>query len=106
MISAPRSARTCVPNGPAPNCETVKILTPSSGGRAISVRELALAEGRVVLLGNEHFSRVGADGVAPLIGADRLDAHDPAIAAARRDQLEHGAPRVERVPDEGGLLVL
>src|SRR5262245_44810280 len=106
MISAPRSARTCVPNGPAPNCDTVRIRTPSSGARVISVRDLALAERRLVLLRHQHLSRVRADRVAALVGPDRFDTDDPAIALARRDQLEHRAPRVERVPDEGGLLVL
>src|SRR4029453_4234297 len=103
MISAPRSARTCVPNGPAPNCDTVRMRTPSSGARDMSVRELAFAERRGVLPRHQHLSRVRADGVAALIGPDGLDAHHATIALARGDQLEHRAPRVERVPDEGGL---
>src|SRR5215831_12924266 len=50
MISAPRSASTWVPNGPAPNWETARTRTPSSGGLAMSVGKLARAEGGVVLL--------------------------------------------------------
>src|SRR5262245_41045254 len=106
MISAPRSASTWVPKGPAPNCDTARILTFSSGARAMSVGELALAEGRVVLHGHEDLAGVRADGVAALIDADGLDRDDSPVSSAGRGQLEHGAPRVERVADEGGLLVL
>src|SRR2546422_11754981 len=35
MTSAPRSASTWVPKGPAPNCETASTRRPSSGGRLI-----------------------------------------------------------------------
>src|SRR5512147_1040647 len=106
MMSAPRSASTWVPKGPAPNCDTARIRTPSSGGRAISVGQSALAEGGVALLGHEDFPGVRADDFAPLVEALGGDGDDAAVALARLPHLEHAGARVEGVADEGGLLVL
>src|ERR1700752_181923 len=103
MMSAPRSASIWVPNGPAPNCETARMRTPSSGGRGMSVGEPALAEGGVVLPGNEHGAGIGAHGFASLVDALGRDRHDAAVALARLSQREHAALRVEGVADEGRL---
>ena len=64
-----------------------------------------LPQGGVGALGDEHLPDVGADGVAPLVRADRLHGHDAAIALPGLPQLEHPAPRVQSVADERGLLV-
>src|SRR5436309_5938611 len=106
MTSAPRSARTCVPKGPAPNWETARMRTPSSGGRVMSVREPAFAEGGVILPGHEDLSRIGAHLLAPLIVRGGLDGHDAPVALSRLPQLEHAAPRIQGVAEAGGLLVL
>src|SRR5262245_43885985 len=106
MISAPRSASTWVPKGPAPNWDTARMRTPSSGGRGMSVREPAFAERGVVLPGHENLPRVGAHLLASLVGCGRLHRDDAAIALLRLAELEHPARGVQRVADEGGLLVL
>src|SRR5215470_11158611 len=106
MTSAPRSARSWVPKGPAPNCDTARIRSPSSGGRAISVGEPALTEGGVVLLGHEDLSRVGAHGFASLVRPQSLNGDDAAVALLRLAHLEHAGLRVECIADEGRLLML
>src|SRR5512145_2363384 len=105
MTSAPRSASTCVPKGPAPNCDTARMRTPSSGGRLMSVGEPALAEGRVVLLGDEDLASVGAYLVTALIRRMRFHGDDAAVALARLPQRHDTRVRVEGVADERGLLV-
>src|SRR5215475_7651102 len=106
MISAPRSASTWVPNGPAPNWETARTRTPSSGGLAMSVGKLARAEGGVVLLRHENLAGVGADLLAALVARGGLHGDDAAVALLRLAQLEDAALRVQGVADEGRLLVL
>src|SRR5258705_10434658 len=106
MMSAPRSASIWVPNGPAPNCDTARMRTPSSGGRVMSGREPALAEGGVVFPGDEHGAGIGAHGFASLVHALGGHRNDAAVALARLPQREHAALRVESVADEGRLLVL
>src|SRR5262252_6456512 len=106
MISAPRSARTCVPKGPAPNWETARMRTPSSGGLAMSVGKLAVAEGGVVLLRDEDLAGVGAGLLAALIARGGLHGDDAAVALLRLAQREDAALRVQGVADEGGFLVL
>src|SRR5215813_9282596 len=105
MISAPRSASTWVPNGPAPNWETARTRTPSSGGLAMSVGKLAIAEGGVVPLRHEDLAGVGADLLATLVARGGLHGDDAAVALPRLAQLEDAALRVQGVADEGGLLV-
>src|SRR5262245_970010 len=112
MTSAPRSASTWVPNGPAPNCETARMRTPCrgaarlSGSRSvISVRERAFAERGMVLLRHQHLARVAAHPLAALVDPDGLDGDDPAVALARLPQLDHGALGIERVADERRVLV-
>src|SRR5258705_1724406 len=106
MMSAPRSASIWVPKGPAPNWDTARMRSPSSGGRVISVGEPPLAERRVALLRNEYFPGIRAHGLAALV--DPLGGHrdDAAVALARLPQREHAALRVEGVADECRLLVL
>src|SRR5215831_20408821 len=94
MISAPRSASTWVPKGPAPNWETARTRTPSSGGRAMSVGKLARAEGGVVLLRNEDLAGVGADLLAALVARGALHGDDPAVALLRLAELEDATLRV------------
>src|SRR5207247_2535848 len=69
-------------------------------------REPAFAEGGVILPGHEDLSRIGAHLLAPLIVRGGLDGHDAPVALSRLPQLEHAAPRIQGVADEGGLLVL
>src|SRR5207247_4414544 len=106
MISAPRSARTWVPKGPAPNWETARMRTPSRGGLAMSVGELAFSERGMSLLRHEDLPRVGADLIPTLVRSCRLDGDNAAIALLRLPQLEHAAAGVQGVADEGGLFVL
>src|SRR5712692_6377489 len=113
MISAPRSASTWVPKGPAPNCETARMRTPSSGGRfnpgcgsLMSIGQLAQAEGGVVLLWHEHLARIRAYLLAALVERGGLHSYHAPVALARLVKLEHAALRIERIADEGGLLVL
>src|SRR6266851_3852230 len=106
MISAPRSASTWVPKGPAPNWETARMRTPSRGGLAMSVGKFAFSERGVALLRHEDLSRVGTDLVSTLVCRDRLDGDDAAVALLRLPQLPHAAHGVQRVADERGLLVL
>src|SRR5712692_12115001 len=106
MTSAPRSASIWVPNGPAPNWETARIRSPSSGARLMSVGQPTLAEGGVALLGDQDGSRIGADCFASLVHAQGLHRDDTAVALTRLPQLEDPAPRVECIADEGGFLVL
>src|SRR6266571_6077910 len=106
MISAPRSASTCVPKGPAPNWVTARMRTPSSGGFAMSVGKLPFSQGGVVFLGHEDLARIGADLVSALVGPDGLHGDDAPVALLRLPQLQHAAHGVQRVADEGGLLVL
>src|SRR5215475_8340167 len=106
MTSAPRSASIWVPKGPAPNWETARIRTESSGGRLMSVGQTPLAEGGVVLPRHENLASIGADDLASLIEPVGLHRDDPAVALPGLPQLEHPAPRVEGVADEGRLLVL
>src|ERR1700675_2490504 len=111
MTSAPRSARTWVPKGPAPNWETARIRTPSSGGRRLadtegepgsvmSVGQLALTQRGMVLLRDEDMARIGTHLVPSLVGGNGLDGHDPAIAALGLPQRVHRAARIERIADE------
>src|SRR5512138_3637108 len=100
MMSAPRSASIWVPKGPAPNCDTARTRTPSSGGRAMSVGQPALAEGGVALLRHQDLAGVRADDLAPLVEALGGDGDDAAIAPARLPQLQHAGARVEGVADE------
>src|SRR5215813_3575457 len=106
MISAPRSASTWVPKGPAPNWETARMGTPASGGFAMSVGKLAGAEGGVALLRHENHAGVGADLLAALVARGGLHGDDATIALLRLAQLEDAALCVEGVTDEGGFLVL
>src|SRR5690242_21836922 len=88
-MSAPRSASIWVPKGPAPNWETVRTRRPSSGGRAISVGQPALAEGGVALLGHQDGSREGAHDLAPLVEALGGHGDDPPVALPRLPQVQH-----------------
>src|SRR6185436_20260999 len=110
MTSAPRSASSWVPNGPAPNCETLTIRRPSSIGRstapALPVRlEGVLPERGVVLLGNEGGAREGHDLLAALVADARLDAHRAAVTLPRLPLGRDRRLRVEGVADEGRRLV-
>src|SRR2546425_1419397 len=114
MISAPRSASTWVPNGPAPNCETARMRTPSRGGLFLSCRgwslmsigQLARAKSGMVLLRHEHLARVRAHLLAALVQPRGLHGHHAPIALAGLVKVEDAALGIEGVADEGGLLVL
>src|SRR3984893_14617995 len=106
MTSAPRSASIWVPKGPAPNWETARMRRPSSGGRLISIREPALAQGSVALLRHKDLPGVGAHHLVPLVEALGRHRDDPPVALARLPELQHAGARIEGVADEGGLLVL
>src|SRR2546428_2395529 len=101
MISAPRSASTWVPKGPAPNCETARMRTPSSGGRfnrrwgsLMSIGQLAQAEGGVVSLRHENLPRIRAYLLAALVEPCGLHGHHTPVALARLVKLEHAALRI------------
>src|SRR5262249_35632995 len=95
---ASRSSTSGVSRGPPS-----RVRVPS--GRAMSIRGLPLAEGGVGPLRDEDLARVRAHRLAALVTAERLDGDDAAVTLARLGQLEHRAPRVQRVADERGLLV-
>src|SRR5687767_11536483 len=123
MTSAPRSARSWVPKGPAPNCETERMRSPASMGAvgagarparaagglfeedvaACGLPALAMFTQRgVVLLGEQGGAREGHHALAALVRHARLHRDRAAVTLLGVARGQHGGLGVDGVADERG----